>query len=193
MSGEEKAVLKLNHFNMGENLKLLAALAQKALEDRDEVTAKAILSWVTETKLLNPHHIFKQDFLESIVSSVFSDENISDFISELAFKYFAMADGPDHIDSLVLRLTDALVLDGTESTWSMLPEQLRAYSTMGVFEKQRSVGLLDRSIQLLSKLWSTQSDPRRTLFRFLRNNQWLVIVLLVYLTEVEDTPSSQSN
>lgn len=171
-------------------LEIFTQLVERGLNARYSKTVEQIQEWMRQVSLSNIHLLLKSDSLESLVSTVFSDDDVRDFVKELHFKFFSLAQtsSVDFTQKLCNNFVDAMMLDGAEKTWSILPEQLREFTAMGVFEQQSSEGLLS----FWKRKPKEQKLPEQQLFLFLMNNRFILIIMLIYLTFVTEGTQAQT-
>lgn len=156
-------------------------LSATVLASRSEDDQLCISAWSTQVDLLSTHFAFRPDSITSIANQVFGQEPVRDFVLEMHFRFFALSgSGEDYINRLIQNLVDALCLDGPDLTYSILPATVSESSAISIFSKLEAPGLLRRIFGRGGK----DKEAQFNLFLFLRNNLWIVVVLLVYLAGI---------
>lgn len=157
-------------------------LATTIHSTRSEDDRLAITAWSTQVDLTSIHFAFRPDSISKIARDIFGQEAVRDFVLELHFRFFALSgSGEGYINSLIQNLVDALCLDGPDLEYSVLPNEVSESSAVSIFSQLEAPGLLSRIFGKVGKTKWAQFQ----LFLFLRNNLWIVVVLLVYLAGIE--------
>lgn len=158
-------------------------LAQTAFMQRSEDDQKAVQNWVDKTELITPQFALRPDSIESLIQDVFGSEVIRDYVLELHFRFFALSgSGDDFINRLIQNLIDAMCLDGPDLEQSVLPDMISQSGAISIFSQREAPSFF-------SRIFGTQKKTREAqfnLFLFLRNNLWVVVVLLIYLAGIKN-------
>lgn len=160
--------------------------AVRRQSDFTETEQQRISQWIKEVSLIVPTYILRPDSFSELVRITFSDEAIQTYVLMLQFSFFTAVgvESQTYIDSLVQNLVDGLCVEGPDTDYSALPVEVSKSTSLAQYRNQSFGGW---KYKLLS-WWTGYKAPHYSLFLLLRNNAWLVVVLLLILVGQESEP-----
>lgn len=156
----------------------LNLIVNRVISKLSETDAEKFISWLHEVSLLNLTFILRPDSIEKVQELVFSDGMIRDALLEIQFRFYTLVSPrTEFIDSLVQNILDGLCVDGPDQTHSLLPESVAKSTALAVFKNNEDKGLFRK---LFSKV-AQYKEPQIAAFLMLRNNAWLVTLIMLIL------------
>ena len=168
-------VTPLSSAEMGDLFLVLRDVQEFMRSDATNDTNTAIEDWVLNTVLLNkPVYCMRPDAIVEITDSIFRNETISDFVTELAFRVFSTwSVGEDSYKRLCASLACGLEMDACESDLCVIPHAIRGSMPVAVFNNLEEEG----------KTYSLSYGKKKIkAFDFLCDNRHMVVFFLIYLT-----------
>lgn len=185
MTNLYKIYPRLTSNEMDHVLEVFVKVVSRALTEATEGDALHINRWLDEVTLLKPTFILRPDSFAFLAQSL-KNEVIQDFVFSIQFRFFATAgvEKEDFICSLIQNLVDGLCIDGPDMDYSALPVEVSESTSLAQYQNQKNGGW---GYNLL-KMFTGYKAPHYSLFLLLRNNAWLVVVLLMILVGKETEP-----
>lgn len=134
--------------------------------------------WIQSTVLLcKPAYMFRPDSIIELGSSIYSSEEITDYVYDLSFRFFSTwSCGENTFERICKSLTIGLELDQNRKDLCTIPEDIRACMPVSVLSQYRQD----------VPWWKRLFNRKITINDFLNDNRYLVIVLFLYLTNKLD-------
>lgn len=133
--------------------------------------------FINQVSLLIPCYSLRPDKLVSLNDSIFNDTVITQFILDLSFRFFTCSgNSDDYVERLISNIVNGICIDGPDVTKNIIPKTISQSCAINVFSNDSD----------LSSLWKKffGSKPDKELRLFLENNKHLVVVYLIYLTNM---------
>lgn len=168
-------ITPLNSEEMGQLFLILRDIQEFMRSEADSDTNLSIDEWVLNTVLLSkPVYTMRPDSIVQITSSIFLNEAISDYVTELAFRVFSTwSVGIDSYERLCASLACGLEMDSNQSDLCLIPSSIRGSMPVSVFS----------SLEEENKAYGLSYNKKKIkTFDFLCDNRHLVIFFLIYLT-----------
>jgi hypothetical protein len=182
------------------NTKMKTRLTQDEMIDvfqliTDLTTSASIQSGLIESELsqfletakqYNPVFSLREDEFREIQELCFSNEKCRDFLMRLQFNFFLIFGAEkDCVRLLEQNIFDALLVGGRVLDYSALPDSIEESTAISVF-LQREEGWLSGIKNLFAP------TPARKLRRFIENNRWFVMFLLINANDLEEDETSSN-
>lgn len=178
---------RLSYDEMNRVTNLFSEISSQALSEYPAESVKKIEDWVIDVGLASPHVLFSDNnfhFFEDAANHPI----VRDFIMRVHFTFFAFAGNEaNFINRLTQNLVDALCLDGADPQYSALPEDIQALLAIPAFGRNTETTWSER---LFGKMFGYRKN-HLSLFMFLRNNTWIMVILLIHLCGVEQPPADK--
>jgi lipoprotein signal peptidase len=156
----------------------LSNLTQEQVED--------VKKTCTELMAMNPTLIMRPDNMSWVRDKMFSDKTSLTYFSRLHYLFFT-ATGNDSIfiDRVCQNIIDGLALDGNDAGYSLVPAEIAETLPRNVYTYKQ--GIL---FGFFAGLASGGNPAATRLFLTLRNNTWLVMVLLMVTLNTQQPASN---
>lgn len=155
----------------------------KCLRRRQESEREIVEEWVKTLTKLSPVFLLRPDSMSKMSDEIFSNEHVRAFILDLHFYFFTMhGNGKDFVAQLAQKVMEGLSPDGPLIDYSLLPEEVARSTGLYLFNENKTSWFR----RTFARMFGV-TEPRVSLFLFLRNNTWLLIVfiLILMLDEIE--------
>lgn len=172
---------RLTQDEMSECVDFVFKVAERLLKECDEQTRRRAKNWLAELNTRFAQYSLSEENFE-LLDSAIKDVVIGDFIKEIHYVFFSSAGNTENfINKLVQNLCDALCLDGPDQEYSALYDEAREILPVAVFRRTKDLPWYEKIIGY----FLGYKQPYFSLFVFLRNNTWIVIILLLKLCEFD--------
>lgn len=136
--------------------------------------------WLRTLASTTPVYLFRPDSLELLQEQIFSKRAIHGFILDLHFFFLASYDnGEEFISQMAQKVLEGVCLDGPLLEYSYLPQEVAQSTGIHLFNENNN-SLIQKLKRSFAKLFGA-AEPHVSLFLFLRNNTWLLIVFILIL------------
>lgn len=155
---------------------------QMVLKERTEQARLGIQKWIDEAVILkSPVYSLRPDAVKERIESIFTSEDVREFVFDLGFLFFTTWGVPNAPWRLSANLVEGLSMDGFDAATSSIPDPVLASMPLSVFPQlveplpwwKRLLGLKPQTLQM-----------------FLANNKTLLVAYMVYLTNTNDAEAS---
>lgn len=150
-------------------------MSRRHIDEKMEVE-----QWVLNLANTVPVYLFRPDNLEALQEQIFSRTAIHGFVLDLHFFFLASYDnGEDFITQMAQKVLEGVCLDGPLLQYSYLPQEVAQSTGIHLFNENNK-SFAQRLKRSFAKLFGA-TEPHVSLFLFLRNNTWLLIVFILIL------------
>lgn len=153
---------------MKNTLALFAISSQHVLSQRSDKSKASVEQWIKNIPyLLIPTVSLRADSLTAVNDSIFSNEDVRDFIFDLSFRFFSLANvDSSFLDKIASTLANSISLD--DPKFSIVPEPIKKS--------------LSSHIELTFN--SIFGKKKITIQQLLKSNKHLILVYLFCLTAI---------
>ena len=176
---------RLSQTAMRDALELLSELQVSLLSSLSQNDKLLVERWINSVILINPANILRPDSIAQINDEIFGRYLVAEFLFDLTFQFYALAgDSEDFTERLAQSVKEALCIDGEDIEYSLIPPELLQSMPSMLYPKPKQLGLVDRLLILLGFKKSVD------VYKLLLNNKYLVVLLLIHITNAIDTETS---
>ena len=152
----------------------LANSVNRQLETRQPSSQQEITDFLIYTKTIRLGAVLLPSSMEQLIGKIFHSEIITSFLEDVYFDMFCLHwPTPRQYEQLCQAVTDGLSMDGQDDDYCLLPAEVKVTHQRNIFSQISSW-----ENKLLSLFGFRQKGASLSLFLTIKNNPWLIIVLM---------------